>query len=676
MHFNNPDILWGLFALLIPIIIHLFNFRRYRKIYFTNVKDLQEISIKTQKNARLKKIIVLLLRMMVITGLVMAFAGPFRGEESQQEINPGASYISVYIDNSFSMEATEGGIALLDLAKNRAHELSKSYSISDRFQLLTNNFNAKQQRFLNRDEFDEEVDKITFSPIVRSLDDIQMRQNALFSEIEGNKYSYIISDFQKSTNNLENLEESDGIKTVLIPLEAETRSNISIDSCWFSSPIHQINELNRLYIKVHNSSSESLRKLPIRLIINEKQVGLANIDIDPKSDCIIEIPFTVYEKGLCKAILEITDFPVTFDDKFYFTFDVSDEIGIIELTDNLKNNYLNTLFGKDSSFKFTKTEINRFDFSLLEINSMVILSSFNNISSGLSESLQHFVSDGGSLVVFYPITMKDNSVKEFLTNFSFPTQTFLDTIPTQFEKIALNDVFFSEVFERVPKNMEMPIVYQHWDLAISSKADMLIGFENGSPALLRMPFENGLVYLFPFSLDEDFTNFQKQPLFVPIMLRMALMSVQNNPLYQTIGVDKFVSFKNISLIGDVIPKIVGENEFSFIPGVQTQQRSTRFLLYDNIQESGFYDVVNGKDSLCFALNYNRRESIPDCYDVEMINDFIKEKSFKSIKALEFGNLPVSETLVNLHHGDLLWRWFILMALLCLLGEVLILRFWK
>lgn len=675
MQFSNPLMLWGLLALVIPIIIHLFNFRRYRKIHFTNVKDLQEIVIKTQKNAKIKKWIVLMLRMLAIAALVIAFAGPHRGE-NQQKTNAGASYISVYIDNSFSMEATESGVSLLDLAKKRAYELSQSYSISDRFQLLTNDFSGYQQRFLNRDEFKEELDKISFSPVVRGLKEIQARQNALFSEVTGYKKSYLIGDFQKSTNNLEELIETDEIQTVLVPLESEMRSNISIDSCWFSSPIHQINTLNRLFVKIHSSSTETLMKIPIRLIVNEKQVGLANFDIEPKSEAIIEIPFIIHEKGICKATLEITDFPITFDDKFYFTFSIADEIGVMELTDNWNNNYLSTLFGKDSSFRFTKSEITKLDFSLLETNSLVVVSSFHNISTGLSESLLNFVSNGGSVVFFYPLSPKDNSIHNLLTQFEFSLQMFLDTIPTQFDRLALQDMLFTDVFERVPQNMEKPTVFQHWDISTNLKTDQLIDFENGSPALLRVAYNNGSVYLFTFPIDESITDFPRQPLFVPIMLRMALLSVQQMPLYQTIGLDKYVAFKNLNLIGDAVPKIVNNNDFSFIPGVQTQPLETRFHLYDNIQEAGFYTLISASDSLHFSLNYNREESLPECFNSNALESFISEHHLKNIKVLETKNIPISTSIMQLQQGDLLWRWFLIAALIFLLGEVLILRFWK
>lgn len=60
MQFKNPEILYALFLLLIPIIIHLFQFRKFQKEAFTNVAFLKEVSIQTRKSSQLKKWLALL----------------------------------------------------------------------------------------------------------------------------------------------------------------------------------------------------------------------------------------------------------------------------------------------------------------------------------------------------------------------------------------------------------------------------------------------------------------------------------------------------------------------------------------------------------------------------------------------------------------------------------------
>ena len=77
MQFLYPTFLYALLALAIPIIIHLFFFRRFKKVYFTNVRFLKEIKEETSARQRLKNLLVLLMRLLAMAALVLAFAQPF-----------------------------------------------------------------------------------------------------------------------------------------------------------------------------------------------------------------------------------------------------------------------------------------------------------------------------------------------------------------------------------------------------------------------------------------------------------------------------------------------------------------------------------------------------------------------------------------------------------------------
>src|SRR5687767_13764757 len=115
MRFLYPSFLFALLAIAIPIIIHLFNFRKFKKIYFPNVRFLKEVKLETQSKSRLKHLLVLASRILAITFLVLAFAQPYI-PASEKEIIKGEQTISIYIDNSFSMAALGKNGTLLDEA--------------------------------------------------------------------------------------------------------------------------------------------------------------------------------------------------------------------------------------------------------------------------------------------------------------------------------------------------------------------------------------------------------------------------------------------------------------------------------------------------------------------------------------------------------------------------------
>ena len=147
IHFHHPLWLFGLFALLIPIVIHLFNFRRYKTVYFSNVKLLQEIRKKTKRESQLLHLIVLFLRMIAITFLVLAFAQPYVPQQDKQTTD--GNLVAIYVDNSFSMHSFSKEGNLLEDAVASAKKIVDAFSFSDDFLLITNDFLGKHSRVFN-----------------------------------------------------------------------------------------------------------------------------------------------------------------------------------------------------------------------------------------------------------------------------------------------------------------------------------------------------------------------------------------------------------------------------------------------------------------------------------------------------------------------------------------------
>ena len=74
MQFKHPELLYALFLLIVPILIHLFQLRRFQKVQFTNVKFLKAVKLQTRKSSQLKKWLTLLTRMLLLACSIIAFA--------------------------------------------------------------------------------------------------------------------------------------------------------------------------------------------------------------------------------------------------------------------------------------------------------------------------------------------------------------------------------------------------------------------------------------------------------------------------------------------------------------------------------------------------------------------------------------------------------------------------
>ena len=113
MGFLYPQFLFALFAVAIPIVIHLFNFRRFKRVYFTNVSLLKDLKTTSRKQNRLYDILLLCLRCLSIIFLVLLFAAPYIKDEDKALVDKRGNCVVVFVDNSFSMEnSADKGSAL------------------------------------------------------------------------------------------------------------------------------------------------------------------------------------------------------------------------------------------------------------------------------------------------------------------------------------------------------------------------------------------------------------------------------------------------------------------------------------------------------------------------------------------------------------------------------------
>lgn len=681
MQFVNPLFLFGLFAIAIPIIIHLFNFRKFQKVYFTNVEFIEELKQQTQKQSQLKHLIVLLLRILAIAALVLAFAQPYIPVAENDIKQDSQNQISVFVDNSFSMEASAQEGILLDKAIQNARDIALAYKNSDLFQLLTNDFEGKHQRFLSREEFLEMLDEVEISSHSRHLSEVYNRQADLFGENKTDKHTaYIISDFQSSISDFGNIESDTAIRLYLIPVEATEKSNLYIDSIWFSSPVQRIDQLVKLNVRIKNASENDFEKIPLKLMVNDQQRAIASFDMKANEEVVVEMPYTNNEAGLMFGKLEITDFPITYDDVFYFTYEVSDQIPILSISKDDDDEYLNSLFGKDSAFSYYNLPENRLDYSAFNNFNLIILNKLNNVSSGLSQELKRFATNGGSILLIPGIEIDFNNYMEFLLNLESPYFNALDTFQTKVSDINLQNQVFNDVFESIPENIDLPIVLKHYNLKrkTNSLFESLLGLQNGNVFLGTAPLGKGKVYLLASPLDTEWSNFPKHAIFVPTLYKIALLSNPGNKLFHTIGNNDNIVLRSISLNGDKVFKIVSrDKQFEVIPEFQNLNSQVNIFTNNRIKKAGNYTINYDEIPIsAVAFNYNRIESNLNNLDRQGLEQRIQDAGLYNLQIITPGERSLSVVITELNKGFQLWKTFIILALLFLLGEVILLRFWK
>lgn len=681
MKFVYPVFLFALFAIVIPIIIHLFNFRRFKKIYFPNVQFLKNIKQETQSKSKLKHLLILLSRILAIAALVIAFAQPYI-PLSNMGVNLKQKAISIYIDNSFSMEAIGKNGSLLDEAKRQAAELVSAYNASDEFQLLTNDFEGKHQRLLNRDEFIEQMQEVMISPSVRTVSEVYLRQqNALSVSNTSEKQIYMLSDFQKSNSDFNKINNTTTALN-LIPIKASQINNLYIDTCWFYSKVHQLNQTDKLFVRVKNTSDKAMENISIKLFINEKQKALGSINIAAHSETEITLPFTNSETGIQNCSVALIDYPIVFDDKFYFSFSVVEKIHALSINDDKESSYLKSLFSKDSSITLENSSDKKLNYSTIPHNSFIILNELKTVSSGLAQELTKFVSKGGSVLIFPSSQADINSYKSFLLSMQSSYLEVLDTANIKVDKINLTHPIYSDVFEKIPDNMELPTAFSHFRLSKNTKStqDFLLRLQNGDFFLSEQQYEKGKLYLCVSGLSATYSNFAKQAIFVPTLYKIALYSVPSYKLFYIIGQDDAIEVNNISITGENVFKIKSIDEktnFSFIPEHRIINGNINVMVHNQIANAGLYLLqLSEKTLMGLAYNYNRKESDMQFLSEEEMDKTLKVSQIGKYKILNSENDTLKKTIMEMNQGKKMWKSFLILTLLFLAAEVALIRLLK
>jgi len=681
MNFLFPTFLFGLFAIAIPVIIHLFNFRKHKIIHFTNVQFLKDIKFESEKKSKLKELLILLIRILAIACLVFAFAQPFI--PSKQKIALGKKTISVYIDNSFSMENINSKGTLLESAKETAISLAKAYHLNDRFQVLTNDFLGKHQRLLNRDEFIEQVNEVKISSANRDINDVIKRQlDFLQNTNSKNKHQFFLSDFQKNTSRIlkENCDTSSSM--FLIPIVSEEVNNVFIDSVWFESPVQQFGTTQTLNVSINNASKKNLDAGTLKLLINQKQVSLTSFNINAQTKQIVKVSFTIKERGINNGILKIDDYPVSFDDAFYFSFNSNNFISTLVINgddmETAKN--FRSLFQNDSMFVFQDNNEENIDYNLFSKKNFIILNGIKTISSGLVVEINKFLGTGGTVVLFPNLKTDLNSYTNAFKDMFLPEIESVDTNRVNAQIVGSDQIFFQGVFEKFDEKMDMPNVKKHirFNNNKFNKGESLIMLQNGESLLSCLNIGKGKVYLFSISSEEGSSNFLKHALFVPTLIRMGALSLKPKPIYYKTAATEEIDVSLDSNNRDKPIHIIQANSnFDMIPEQRVVNNKTTLFTQNQISEAGHYTVNQGdKVILGLGFNYDRKESDMRFFTEDGLKAQSDSLGLKNLTVLKSDESSIAQSLKETNNGNKLWKLFLILALLFLLGEILIIRFFR
>jgi hypothetical protein len=643
MLFRQPGILYLLFLLIIPVVVHLFKLRKFQKEYFTNVELLKQIQLQTRKSSVLKKWLTLAMRLLALSCIIFAFAQPYF-PSAEKSINDSRTFI--YLDNSLSMQALGKNGPLLPRA---IQDLLSGFPQNIPITLQTND-----QTFQNTtlESIKNELLELNYTNQHISVKELMLKASQAFSKQSTSQNNLLIlSDFQNfSPADFDSIHAT-GLKIRFAVQQNINQINVSIDSLNIEN-----GENENLKIKVWVKSNAAVSDVPISLFTENVLAGKSSVSIEENKTETTE--FTLPKKAIINGFVQIEDNGLFFDNRLYFANDYSKKIKIWVLGD-ADNDFLKKIYTPDE-FELNFLSPEKADFTDLMAQNLIVLNELNTFTPGLMESLVKFRQNGGSLLIILPENADINVYNLFFRNLNAGSLSKKIETEKQITTINFSHPLFDDVFEKSIQNFDYPKVASYYQIN-SSSSSKLLSYENGD-AFFVNPKTN--IYLFTSSLQAANSNFKNSPLIVPSFYKVAQQSFAVQKPYYVLGKTNTIDVEeNLDKDEVLTLKNTGSD---YIP-LQARQNNKVSLTFDEFpKNAGLYDVfLKDKAIKTIAFNDDRRENIRSSN-----NNLFQNSSFENYDS----TTDLLSELKSQGEGKPFWKWFVIFALLFLVAETLILKY--
>lgn len=703
MTFLNPLILFGLVAAAIPLIIHLFNFRRPKRVDFSSLAFLKELQKSTMQRVRIKQWLLLLLRTLALACLILAFARPtMTGGLSGTLGGPANSSIALVVDNSLSMSLRDAQGSYLEQAREMAASLVDETEQGDEIAVLpvASSSTVPPELYKNRSPSLDAIADITVEPNAAVTASTVADAAALLADASHlNKEIYLLADLQQSTflDSLQNELPTD-IRTVLIPIGDRTHTNVGVTGLRVISRIIEVGQPSRIAATLTNYSEETIEGYVASLYLDGERVAQASADLKPGVSTTVHFTVTPQQRGWLSGLVQIEDDAFEYDNLRYFTLHVPErrKLLIVEGQDQ-QADFIELALSSQLTRGRVTFDVETIDESRLAATTLgaydaVVLVGLQDLSSGEVASLKRYVESGGGIMLFPSEAARApdyNALFEALEGGAF--SGFSGTLGSgrriaTFDQIDLEHALFEGVFDEADfggeTEVESPDLYFAMNYTPSTGTEQtIIELSNSFPFLQEIRHGGGAAFLMATAPDSRWSDLPLRGLFIPLLYR----SVYYLSSSESVQGEQLIVGEESELRLTGVPE--GQSLHLESPDgeeITPEQRSLfgAVLLQTDasLRAPGIYDIKSGESLVRrVAVNLDSRESNLQVYEPQEAADRLSEATGSPVRVLEPGSggvTQVIETIQAERTGIELWNVFLLLALIFMILEMLVSMQWR
>ena len=669
MSFLFPLFLISGLAIAIPIIIHLFNFRKYKTIYFPDTRLLESIKITSQRSATIENWLLLLSRILFVTALVLAFAQPFLNNGKKE----GSNLKVLYVDNSQSMSVSsnKGQLSLLQRAISDARKVVEQSGAAQDYILLTND-NPYASRPVAQNEVLKKLDALQVSARTTSLSQIVTAVNNILADNNASGAdAYLFSDMQRSTLLRDAMvKPASGIRMHIRTVSQEEQNNIYFDTAYFLQPVIDTRQENPLVVKVARSgNAEKDRNVSVQVLVDNQVRAATTLAVADDSTALDTIPLMINTPGWHKIALVLKDAQVNYDDTFRITAKTNATLSVLNLTEGNNSPYLTAALSPVNGFVTRQEPVQAIGNQDLSPYNLIVLQHISGLNESATNAIKTGLDNGLSFLI---IPRNINDIPSFNRQLGSIAPIRLDredTTATQIGTVQSEHALLKDVIASMPANVQLPAVLRHYPIAADLNAGQqsILSLKNGRPFLAQYTVGQGKLYMLASPLEEQAGNFVLSNLFLPILYRMCAQSGAQ-AIYAITANSRQPVFVPLHTRNRSVFRIYGGPEET-VPPQAPFGNGTNIYAGNVITQTGFYRLANDevKDSTLLAVNNDGLESqLKAAGETEVTNLLKPAKVYwDTHKGPGFSERSKSGSID-------LWKWCIALALLGLCIETYLL----
>jgi len=638
MQFYYPEVLYALILLIIPIIVHLFQLRKFKTEYFTNVKFLKKLSLQTRKSSRIKKWLILTTRLLALTAIIFSFAQPYFPSKI---LNSENVETVIYLDNSYSMQAIGKKGKLLERS---VQELLESDFSNKNITLFTNSENYKNVTKENLQNIEYSGNQLDFKTAILKVANSFSKDSSILKKF------LIISDIQQNFQLPLNNENSE-IDLYIYQKSLERKENLKIDTAFISSENMDSRILN---LRISNTGKSS-QSTPVSLYSNNKLIGKTSANVESNSSTRLSFPINDPEIHQGKILIE--DNGLLFDNSIYFSLNKIQPIKVCSINQG-KSDFLQRIYTA-SEFDYSSFLATSINYNVLNEADVIILNEIPEISDVLTSSLSKLASKNKIVIIIPSAENLGSNLNDFLKSMGisgFDKKQLEEKLVTG---IKFQHPLYNGVFDKQVKNFEYPKVQISYNL--NSGSNTILSLQDNQPFLLQ----KGNSFIFSAPLNSENSNFTQSPLVVPTFYKMAISKIKTPSLYSYIGIENKITLPIIANNDEIVK--LRSDKLSFIPQQKSSIGDIEITTNELPHIPDNYSVeLEDKPLMAISYNVSTDESNMNYADLD------NTKNFQQIRDLK--QFFISEGYVD--EKNTFWKWFVTFALLFLIIETLLLKYFK